>query len=159
MYAKNHHACLAIKTRQLWVHAKPLDLAAWNFYFQNCSSPFLAWANIWPDLTRPDPKVRLVMYKLRNTYMVLVFWLCIFIHHKIVLYLYIRCLYRYSTLGRHGFFVCADFLKIRSRATNRKTFDFRCCCNLCSASYFLIPWSRAASFDCFGDVCGSVTRL
>jgi hypothetical protein len=20
-------------------------LAAWNFYFQNCSSPFLAWAN------------------------------------------------------------------------------------------------------------------
>jgi len=29
-----------------WVHAEPLSLAAWNFYFQNrMSLPFVAWAN------------------------------------------------------------------------------------------------------------------
>jgi len=32
-----------LKIKALWVHAEPL--AAWNFYFQNCSSPFVAWAN------------------------------------------------------------------------------------------------------------------
>ncbi len=27
------------------MHAKPSPLDAWNFYFQNCWSPFLAWTN------------------------------------------------------------------------------------------------------------------
>jgi hypothetical protein len=29
------------KTKSPWVHAEPFSLAIWNFYFQNCLSPFL----------------------------------------------------------------------------------------------------------------------
>jgi hypothetical protein len=40
------------KSRHLWVHASAFPLAAWNLSFQNCSSPFLAWANGWVSVKR-----------------------------------------------------------------------------------------------------------
>ncbi len=33
------------KIKALWGHAEPSHWLPWNFYFQNCLSPFLAWVN------------------------------------------------------------------------------------------------------------------